>query len=60
MKNLVDCISISIQAYLLSRMMCNMLPVKEPKERSFMLAFLIIGSVVLRLHIFLTILHWRK
>lgn len=39
MKNLVDCISISIQAYLLSRMMCNMLPVKEPKERSFMLAF---------------------
>lgn len=40
MNYLVDCIAISIQSYLLARMACNHFPVKEPKQRSFLLVFL--------------------
>lgn len=40
MNFLVDSIAISIQGYLLARMVCDHFPVKEPKERSFWLVFL--------------------
>lgn len=40
MNILVDCIAITIQAYLIATMVCNFLPVKEPKRRSFWLAFI--------------------
>jgi len=40
MNYLVDCIAISIQGYLLARMVSDHFPVKEPKERSFKLVFL--------------------
>lgn len=40
MNFLVDCIAISIQCYLLARMVSEHFPVKEPKEKSFKLVFL--------------------
>lgn len=39
MNYLVDCIAVSIQSYLLARMVSDHFPVKKPKERSFKLVF---------------------
>ncbi len=36
---LVDCVGAGIQCYLLAGMICNHFPIKEPKKRSFWLAF---------------------
>lgn len=40
MNIIVDCVAITIQAYLIATMVCDSLPVKEPKRRSFWLAFI--------------------
>jgi hypothetical protein len=39
MNILVDCIAVIIQGYLIATMVCDFLPVTEPKRRSFWLAF---------------------
>ena len=40
MNILVDIIAITIQGYLIATLVCNVFPVKEPKEKSFRLAFI--------------------